>query len=62
MLCRVARQHVCIKVTYIETQFVTFDTTDLNDLVQGLTRKSSTTGVAIDPAPPPHKSRACQIC
>jgi hypothetical protein len=49
-----------VKVTYIETQFVTSDAAGFKDLVQRLTGRAVV--VAPAPAPPPHRPRprACR--
>ncbi|RCV04624.1 hypothetical protein SETIT_1G015300v2 [Setaria italica] len=53
------RQHVGVKVTYIETQFVTSDAAGFKDLVQRLTGRSPTAASAPAPAAP-HRPRACR--
>ncbi|CAN6237731.1 unnamed protein product [Urochloa humidicola] len=47
-----------VKVTYIETRFVTSDAAGFKDLVQRLTGRSPA-AAAPAPAAPPHRPRAC---
>jgi hypothetical protein len=51
------QQAVSLKVTYIETQFVTYDAAGFKDLVQRLTGRPHTGG---DAAAPPHRPCACR--
>ena len=46
-----------VKVTYIETQFVTSDAAGFKSLVQRLTGKSAETGAEAGAAPPLHRPR-----
>ncbi|CAL4970254.1 unnamed protein product [Urochloa decumbens] len=48
-----------VKVTYIETRFVTSDAAGFKDLVQRLTGRSPTAAAAPAPAAP-HRPRACR--
>jgi hypothetical protein len=48
-----------VKVTYIETQFVTSDAAGFKDLVQRLTGRAVVVGPAPAP-PPPHRPRPCR--
>ncbi|CAL5059098.1 unnamed protein product [Urochloa decumbens] len=51
-----------VKVTYIETRFVTSDAAGFKDLVQRLTGRSPAATGAAPPAPAaaPHRPRACR--
>ncbi|CAL5022846.1 unnamed protein product [Urochloa decumbens] len=49
-----------VKVTYIETQFVTSDAAGFKDLVQRLTGRSPAAAAAPAPAAPEHRPGACR--